>query len=183
MCIFNWSRVDIQYYISFRCKQLFDIYKHYKIPVSVVTVCHPTKLSWCHWLYSLCCACVLTGSLSVPLNLLQLFCPFPKFHITTSSLYLCVFFSFFFFRLHIQVKFYGIWLILLRMVPSRSIYIVTNGRMSLFVANIPQCVSLGVYIYLYPSVDGHLYCFHVLATVNDTKLHIYFQIAIFVFFG
>ena len=54
---FNWSMADKEYYIGFRCTtQWFDNDIHHEmlITISVVTICHHTKLLQYHWLYSLC---------------------------------------------------------------------------------------------------------------------------------
>ena len=59
---------------------------------------------------------------------------------------------------------------------------------SFFMANIPLCVCVCVYIFfIHSSVDGHFGCFHVLATVNSAavniEVHVSFQIRISVFSG
>ena len=65
----------------------------------------------------------------------------------------------------------------------------------LWLSNIPLymyvCVCVYIYIYhiffIHASVNGHLGCFHVLATINSTEVnigvHVPFQFRVFVFSG
>ena len=105
---FYCSIVDIQYFTSFRCTtQWFNIYMHCEliITISLVTICHHTKLRHNYWLYSLCCTLHLCDLFykweCVPLNLLHLFFQSPHppslWLPPVCSLYLWVCFCFVFF--------------------------------------------------------------------------------------
>ena len=84
-------------------------------------------------------------------------------------------FQFTCFRFHIQVKSYGICLppsdISRSMVPSRSIHVVANNRLSFFFMTEWYCV---VYIclifFVHSSTDGHSGCFHVTAIVYNAAV-------------
>ena len=77
-----------------------------------------------------------------------------------------------------------VWLTSLHII-SRSIYVITNGIISflLWPSNIPLCIYKVFFIH--SSVDGHLGCSHVLATVNSAVLNIgvcvSFWIRVFIF--
>ena len=78
----------------------------------------------------------------------------------------------------------------LTIIPSGSIHIVTNGKISFlkWLSSVPLYIYINVYyiIFVHSSVDGHFSCIHILATLNNAALnigvHIFFQISIFVFF-
>ena len=60
----------------------------------------------------------------------------------------------------------------------------------LWLSSIPLCVCAFVCVYhiffIHSSIDGHLGCFHILATIYNAAMnigvHVYFQINVFVFF-
>ena len=82
---------------------------------------------------------------------------------------------------------FSVWLISLNIMPSKSIHIATNSKISFYF--MAEWYSVG-YIYhiffIYSSVDGHLGCFHILTTVNSAAvnigMHVSFQISVLVFF-
>ena len=89
---------------------------------------------------------------------------------------------------------FSFWLVLLSIILSRSVYVVTNGKVSFFflwLSDIPSHVYIYVYIYhiffINSFIYGHLGCFHILAIQDNAAInigtHISFQICIFVFFG
>ena len=79
----------------------------------------------------------------------------------------------------------SVCLISLSVIPSRSIHVVANSKISFlcWLSNVPFYVS----IYTISSVDVHVGCFHILAIVNNTAVNIgvyvSFQISVFVLFG
>ena len=63
-----------------------------------------------------------------------------------------------------------LWLISFSIMPSRSIHIVANGRVSfLWLNSVPLYIH---HIFIYSSVDGNLGCFHVLAIVSNAVMNV-----------
>ena len=70
------------------------------------------------------------------------------------------------------------------MIISRSIYAASNGLiLFFFMAESYSVVCIYHFFFIWSSVNGHLNCFHILATVNhtavNTELHASFQIIVF----
>ena len=106
--------------------------------MSLVTVCHHTKLVLYYQFYSFCCTIqprdIYNWKLG-PLNPLHLLCLFPHSHSfwqpPVSTLYLRVCFCFvWFLRFHMQVKSYSIFLCLAYVTyfTFRSIHFVANAN-------------------------------------------------------
>ena len=78
---------------------------------------------------------------------------------------------------HITGRFFTIW------ATRESLSLqMTKFHSLLWLSNIP-CVYIRHIFFIHSSVDGHLGCFHVLATVNsatiNTEVHVCFRIMVF----
>ena len=103
------------------------------------------------------------------------------------SIWLCLFICFVFQILHISeiIQYDFLWLILLSVIPPRSIHVAANCKISFFFYGWFH----GVYIYhvffTHSSINEQLGCFRILAIVimpQHTGVLISFGISIFVFF-
>ena len=74
----------------------------------------------------------------------------------------------------------SLWLISLSIMPSRSIHVVANGKISLFFHylwlsnNILLCVCVRVHMHACTassSIDGYLVCFQILAMVSNAAVN------------
>ena len=84
-----------------------------------------------------------------------------------------------------QYLFFSVWLISPSIIPSKSIYVVANGKISFFfmAGVVFYCMYMPHFLFL-SFVDGHLVCFRILAVnkaVINIEEHISFQISDFVF--
>ena len=82
---------------------------------------------------------------------------------------------------------FSLWFTSLSIMPARFIHVVTNGRMSFFSVWLSDS-PLSVYVFfMYSSVERHLGCFYVLATVGDASMNMGVQTSlqdlVFIFFG
>ena len=97
----------------------------------------------------------------------------------TVSVWLCLFICFVFQILLIseiiQYMLLFVWLISFSEISSRSIYIVTNGKISFFFM-----VSVCVIFFIHSSIEGHLCCLHTSAIVNNATLNIGLRICFWI---
>ena len=94
------------------------------------------------------------------------FCPPPCFYVIFASLPLCS--SVLSLEVLIGVKSYDfcLSLISLSIIPSSSIYVVANGKMSFFlIAEQYSFVYISHIFFIHSSVDGHLGSFHTLLLI------------------
>ena len=74
-------------------------------------------------------------------------------------------------------------------MPSKPIHVVANGKIPFFLwrSRVPLCVYIPRSSLFNSSVDGHLGCFHILATGNNAAVnigvHVSFQSSVYVFSG
>lgn len=71
--------------------------------------------------------------------------------------------------------FFSAWLISLSIMPSRSVHILRNGRISFFLW-LSVCVCVSPIFFVYSCIDGQFSCFHVLAGVNNATVKLGMQI-------
>ena len=64
------------------------------------------------------------------------------------------------------------WLISLSIMFFRSLHTVAKGKIFFFMAEKYSIVWMSHSCFIYSSVDGHLGCFHILATVNNFAVNI-----------
>jgi len=107
------------------------------------------------------------------------------FSVSMSLFLFCYIYSFVFF-LYSTYKWYHtvfvfLWLISLRIIFSRSIYIAANGRIPFFFYGwlIFWCVCGGGIIVICSSVDGHFGCFHSLATIYNGAMNVQVHVSFF----
>ena len=87
----------------------------------------------------------------------------------------------------IQYLSFSVWLISLGIIPSKSIHVVANGKISFFFMA-EWCYIVCIYhIFIHSSVDGHLGCLHILSNVNNAPWMLgcmyIFELVFFSLFG
>ena len=123
----------------------------------------------------------------VHLTSIQLFCPVPQpsplWQSPVCSLYLWIYFCSVLVFLpsheskHTQYLSFSVWLISQCIIPSISIHVVTNGKISFFFLwlTIFYCVSHIFFIHSSINISGHLGCFCIMSIVNNTTMNISVQ--------
>ena len=177
-------------------------YIHMITMISLVTICQHTNTLHNSWWYSPHCTLhplthLFCNWKFVLLNLPHLFIsspnptPFCLFSVSMSLFlfcYVCPLFCFLDSTYNWNsMVFVFSWLISLSMIPSGSIHVVTNGKVSFFfMAELYSIVYICQVFFIDSSIDGHLDCFRILAMVSNTAVntavHSFFLVSVFVVF-
>ena len=83
--------------------------------------------------------------------------------------------------------FASLWFISLSIIPSRSILLISNSKISfLFMAEQYYIVYIYYIFFIHSFIDGRLGCFHIWGIINSadmsTRVHMSFQISVFIVF-
>ena len=69
-----------------------------------------------------------------------------------------------------HIIFVFLWLISLSIIPSSSIHVVANGKISFFL--IAEYIHTHHIFFIHSSIDGHLGSFHTLAVVDSAAINV-----------
>ena len=64
-----------------------------------------------------------------------------------------------------------LWLISLSIIPSSSMHVVVNGKISFFLIAEEYSIVYIYHIFIHSSIDGHLGSFHTLAIIDSAAIN------------